>query len=78
MEPDRSAIASASHHTPDCFTVLMESNFGNTEFCVFSLVVGDTTQVAFGDRADTLGGPIAIHARLGASDLVDASPTASP
>jgi len=68
----------APGHTPDCFTVSMESNFGSTEFCVFSLAVGETTQVAFGDQGNALGGPIAIRARPGALDLVDASPTASP
>ncbi len=68
----------AQGSTPDCFTVSMESNFANTEFCVFSLAAGETTQVTFGENGASLGGPIAIHARPGALDLVDASPTASP
>lgn len=69
---------SATGQTPDCFTVRMESNFANTEFCVFSLPVGETTTVAFGENGDAFNGPVGLRARPGAMDLIDPVSPASP
>ena len=68
----------ASGRTPDCFTVRVESNFANTEFCVFSLPVGETTTVAFGDSGTAFDGPIDITALPGRLNLGSASATPSP
>jgi hypothetical protein len=59
----------ASGRTPDCFTVRVESNFANTEFCVFSLPIGGTTTVAFGNTGNALDGPIDITAEPGVLNL---------
>jgi hypothetical protein len=67
----------ASGRTPDCFTVRVESNFANTEFCVFSLPVGDTTTVTFGENGEALGGPIDITARPGSLTLLQGSATSA-
>jgi hypothetical protein len=68
----------ASARTPRCVTVRVESNFANTEFCVFSLQVGETTTVAFGDNGEALGGPIDITARAGVLNLAQGSASATP
>jgi len=68
----------ASGRTIDCFTVRIESNFANTEFCVFSLPVGESTTVAFGEKGDALGGPIQLSAQPGSLDLGNTTPTGSP
>lgn len=59
----------ASDQTPTCLTVRVESNFANTEFCVFSLPVGETTTVAFGDSGTAFDGPIDITARPESLDI---------
>ena len=67
-----------SGRTPDCFTVNMESNFDNTEFCVFSLGADEGTHVAFGEHWNALGGPIELIQRPGALDLNDPMSTTLP
>ena len=67
----------ASARTPRCVTVRVESNFANTEFCVFSLQVGETTTVAFGENGEALGGPIDITARAGVLNLAQGSASAT-
>ena len=69
----------ASGRTPNCIPpVRVDSNFATTEFCVFSLPVGETTTVAFGDSGTAFDGPIDITALPGRLNLAQGSASATP
>ena len=68
----------ASRRTPRCVTVRVESNFANTEFCVFSLPVGETTTVAFGDERRRFRWTDRHHGPTRVLNLAQGSASATP
>lgn len=59
----------------DCFDITVESNFAGTRFCVVPLPVGSDASLTLDHDGDPLGGPIDLHARPGALDLTNVSPS---